>query len=323
LPNAIRFGSGATGYPPQRTDETILTKNDIPMNKQQFEKLHSAIQAHLDSFTPTERRIASYLMEQSKEIALVSVQELAVRLHTGPASIIRFVKKLGYDGLAALKAELREDIRTGGSPLAQFKNTLDHGLEPGLKEVRLIAGQEITNIQNSLSVLSEATFAKTVQMIIKADHIYTVGVGTSAHIAAVTSFLLRRIGLRADTVTHTGLRLTESLIGIGKKDLLIAFSFPPYSESTLDAAAFAKQQKASVIGFTNEMLAPIADHCDALLIAKTDSRIPANAISAPLLLVSGLISVAAAKTRKRSSQALETTIRLRKQRTKSASSSTD
>jgi DNA-binding MurR/RpiR family transcriptional regulator len=228
------------------------------------------------------------------------------------------VRKLGYAGLTALKAELREDIRSGGSPVAQFKNTLDHGLEPGLTEVRRIAEQEITNIQNSLSVLSEAMFAKAVKMIITADHIYTVGVGTSSHIAAVTSFLLRRIGLRADAIAHTGLRLTESLIGVGKNDLLIAFSFPPYSESTLEAAAFAKQSGVSVIAFTNEMLAPIAEHCDAMLISKTDSRIPANAISAPLLLVYGLISVVAGKTRKRSSRALETTMRLRKQRSRSS-----
>jgi len=285
----------------------------------QFDKFHKAIQSRLDAFTPAERRIASYLMEQTNEVALVSVQELARRSHTGPASIMRFVRKLGYDGLTALKAELREDIRAGGSPLVQFKNTLDHGLEPGLKEVRLIAEQEIANIQTSLSVLSEETFTKAVQMIIRADHIYTVGVGTSSHIAAVTSFLLRRIGLRADAVSHTGLRLTENLIGIRKKDLLIAFSFPPYSESTMDAAAFARHQGASVVGFSNQTLAPIAEFCDTLLISKTDSRLPANAMSAPLLLVYGLISVIAGKTRKRSSQALETTMRLRKQRPKSTS----
>ena len=285
--------------------------------KSQFEKLHMAIESRLSTFTPTERRIASYLMEQSREIALVSVQELAARLHTGPASIMRFVRKLGYKGLTALKTELREDIRSGGSPLAHFKITLDHGLEPGLREVRLIAEQEIANIENSLSVLSEATFTKAVRLVIKAGHIYTVGVGTSSHIASITSFLLRRIGLRADTISHTGLRLTESLIGVGKEDLLITFSFPPYSESTIEAASFAQRQGVSVIGFTNQLLAPVAEHCDALLISKTDSRIPANAISAPLLLVYGLISVVAGKTRKRSSQALQTAIRIRKQRSKS------
>ena len=55
----------------------------------QFTRLHSAIHSKLETLTATERRIASYVLEQTHEIALVSVQELAARLNTGPASIMR------------------------------------------------------------------------------------------------------------------------------------------------------------------------------------------------------------------------------------------
>jgi DNA-binding MurR/RpiR family transcriptional regulator len=280
----------------------------------QFKKLHSAIHNRLESLTTTERRIASYLLEQTHEIALISVQELASRLETGPASIMRVVRKLGYHGLADLKNELRNEIRSGGSPVAEFKSSLNHGMAPGLEEVRLIAENEIKNINDSLTLLNQDSFLQCVDLVVKAKHIYSVGIGTSSHLAAITAFLFRRIGLNADAIVHTGLRLTESMIALGKGDVLIVFSLPPYSEPTLDAAKLAKEQGVSIIGVTNRLLAPIAEYCDVVLVGKSESRIPANSLSALLMLLYGLTAVTAAKSRKRSSRALDETIKLRKRK---------
>jgi DNA-binding MurR/RpiR family transcriptional regulator len=280
--------------------------------KAQFHKIHTAIRAQLGTLTPTERRIASYLLEQTQEIALISVHELASRLHTGPASIIRVVRKLGYASFAGMKTELREDIRNMTSPLVQFRSSLDRGLEPGLAEFRHIAEQEVRNIDNTLTLLNKKAFAEAVHLLVGAHHIYTIGIGISAHLAGMVSFILRRIGLKADAIPHTGLRLTEHLVALGKGDVLVAFSFPPYSEQTIEAAAMAKAQGVAVVGFTNRQLAPIVEHCNVLLIAKTESRLPTNSLSAPLLLVYGLTSAIAAQTRPRSLRTLEKTIKLRK-----------
>jgi DNA-binding MurR/RpiR family transcriptional regulator len=279
--------------------------------KAQFHKIHAAIQAQLGSFTPTERRIASYLLEETQEIALISVHELASRLHAGPASVVRVVRKLGYAGFAAMKTELREDIRNVSSPLVQFRLSLDRGLEPGLAEFRHIAEQEVRNIDNTLALLDKKAFAKAVRLLVEAKHTYTIGIGISAHLAGMVSFILRRIGLKADVIPHNGLHLTENLVALGKGDVLLAFSFPPYSGQTIEAAAMAKTQGVTVVGFTNRILAPIAEHCHVLLVAKTDTRLPTNSLSAPLLLVYGLISAIAARTRPRSLKTLEKTINLR------------
>jgi DNA-binding MurR/RpiR family transcriptional regulator len=279
-----------------------------------FKRLHSAIHSKLGILTPTERRISSYILEQTHEIILISIQELAARLNTGPASIIRVVRKLGYNGISELKNELRNEIRSGGSPVTEFKSSLKFGVEPGLAEVRLIAENEIKNINDSLTLLNQDSFLQCADLVVKAKHIYSVGIGTSSHLAAITAFLFRRIGLNADAIAHTGLRLTESMIALGKGDVLIVFSLPPYSEPTLDAAKLAKKQGVSIIGVTNRLLAPVAEHCDVVLVGKSESRIPANSLSALLMLLYGLTAVAAAKSRKRSSRALDETIKLRKRK---------
>lgn len=281
-------------------------------DRPQFNKLHQAIRSRIGSFTPAERKIASYILEQTQEVAMISVQELGARLQTGPATIMRVVRKLKYPGLSALKNEIKQDIRSNNSPLVHFKSTLDHGIETGLAEIRHIAEQEVKNINESISLLSKSSFSHAVSLIIHSHHVNTVGVGISSHLASTSAFLFRKIGIKADAISHTGLRLTESIIPLGKGDVLIAFSFPPYSKETIEAAAMAKKQGVPVIGMTNQPLAPIAEYCDAVLVAKTESRIPSNSLSAPLLVMSGIISAVAARTKPHSLKALEAAIRLRK-----------
>jgi DNA-binding MurR/RpiR family transcriptional regulator len=278
----------------------------------QFGRLRRAIHSKTHSLTPLERKIASYILEQTQEVAMISVQELAQRLETGPATIMRVVRKLGYRGLTALKNEIKQEIRTGISPLVHYKSTLNHGLEAGLTEIRHIAEQEVANINESLTLLNQKSFSDAVSHIVHARHVYTIGVGISSHLASTSAFLLRKIGIQADAVPQTGLQPTENIVSLEKGDLLIAFSFPPYSRQTIEATAMAKKQKVSIVGITNQLLAPITAYCDTVLVAKSESRTPSNSLSAPLLIMSGLVSATATKTRPHSLKVLETAIKLRK-----------
>ncbi|HEY3381333.1 MAG TPA: MurR/RpiR family transcriptional regulator, partial [Vicinamibacterales bacterium] len=272
-----------------------------------------AIHAQRDALTPTERRIAGYLLEQTQSVALLSVQELAVHLHTGPACIIRVVQKLGYTGLSELKKGLKRDLHKGLSPLEQFRLNLDAGETASLSEVAAIARQEARNIAATMSLLDEVTFRSAADILSQAHGVYLLGVGVSAHLAGLAAFVLQHIGLRCFALQHTGLNVSEQLVRIGKGDALFAFSFPPYSLQTIEAAALAKKRGACVVSVTNQAIAPIARHSDAVLVAKTDTLGPSNSVSAPMVLVHGLAAAIAASSRPRSLKAMEATLSIRKE----------
>jgi len=277
-----------------------------------FQRLHDAIYAHRDSLTPTEKKIASHLLEHTQDIVLLSVQELAAHLNAGPASVIRVVQKLGYRGLSDLKRGLKKNIREDISPLERFRITLDRHEESGLSEIDTLAQQEVRNISATMSMIDKKTFSKAVNLVSRAHAIYTVGVGISSHVASIAALVLQHIGLKAAALHHSGLNISEQLITLRKNELLLAFSFPPYSTQTIEAAALAKKQQASVIGITNQSIAPITPHCDIVLVAKTESSIPSNSLSAVLVLLYALTSTVASKARARSTNALQKTLILRK-----------
>ena len=251
-------------------------------------QLHAAIHSHLDALTPTERRIAAFFLEQTKGVALLSVQELAGRLHVGPASIIRVVKKLGYQGLTELKKGLKWNLQRDLSPLEQFSLQLNAGEVAGLSEVTAIARQEVLNVNATMGLLDEVAFRRGGGHPQSGPRRVSRRSRRVAHVAGLAGFVLQHIGLRAFALQHTGLNVSEQLVGAGKDDALLAFSFPPYSPQAIDAAALAKARGASVVSITSQGTAPIASHSDALLVAKADTFGPSNSLSATLVLVHGL-----------------------------------
>ena len=105
--------------------------------------------------------------------------------------------------------------------------------------------------------------------------------------------------------------MAEQLLAIRRDEVLLAFAFPPYSAQTIEAAAAAKERGASVIGITNETLSPLAAHCKVVLVAKTNSRVPSNSITAPMVLVHGLAAAVAASRPRSSLKAIERAMALR------------
>ncbi len=62
------------------------------------------------AFTPTEREIATFLEENSKEAVNLSLDELSEKIFVSKSTVIRFCKKLGFKGHKELCVELAKEL---------------------------------------------------------------------------------------------------------------------------------------------------------------------------------------------------------------------
>ena len=60
----------------------------------------------IKSFSTTDMRIYNYILKHSIQFPYMSIRELADEIPTSTASIMRFVKKMGYDSFPELKYAL-------------------------------------------------------------------------------------------------------------------------------------------------------------------------------------------------------------------------
>ena len=81
----------------------------------------------------------------------------------------------------------------------------------------------------------------------------------------------------------------EQLLHIGPGDVMIAISFPRYSNVTINTAKFARDRGADIIAITDNELSPIYQVSDAALLAPCEMISFVDSMVAPLSLMNALL----------------------------------
>ncbi|HET7221868.1 MAG TPA: MurR/RpiR family transcriptional regulator [Rhodanobacteraceae bacterium] len=71
--------------------------------------LQKKLKSHWESFTPSEKRVAAYLLQNLRGLPFETAASLGQRVGVSAMTVGRFLRKLGYAGVAEMKEELRGD----------------------------------------------------------------------------------------------------------------------------------------------------------------------------------------------------------------------
>ncbi len=272
--------------------------------KNYYDYLKDLISKNNYNYTPTEKKIADFILQQYNEIPFISIHDLAERISVGRASIMRFTKKIGFEGFLSLKKEINSRMIDSLAPMEKFRLYLNNDvLENTL--LNEVCQNEVDNINTTLNGYDNKNYKNAVNEISKAKIIYSIGFNLSSFLAEITSYLLQRIGVKAISANMGGRSLSDQLGNIERSDVVIAFSLPPYSEETISAAKYAKKHGAKVISITNSLTSPIVTNSDIVLQVETKSRIFSNSITAIIVLIYSLVYEVAIKNKTRSILALD------------------
>jgi DNA-binding MurR/RpiR family transcriptional regulator len=92
---------------------------------------------------------------------------------------------------------------------------------------------------------------------------------------------------------------------LNPKDLLIVFSFPPYSKETIEAAEYANKRKIDVISITNKHASPVTFFTKANLIVKSENMLYTNSFAAISVLINAIATACAIKDKQRAKKVLK------------------
>ena len=92
------------------------------------------------------------------------------------------------------------------------------------------------------------------------------------------------------TVTDADSRAIGAVLDIGRKDCLIAISYPRYAHMIFTAIEIAKKADARIIVLTDKLTAPMTKHSDVVLLSEVDSATINNSYVAPNVIVEILMA---------------------------------
>lgn len=176
------------------------------------------------SLTPSQRRLADYVLQYMAEAALLSSKELARKLSVSEATIVRFAQRLGFEGYPEfrhfLQRQLLRDLRSS-ERVASLLHTEDARTGP-LQQMVQATIQQVQLLQQTIS---EEQLARVVEAITQARCVVVFGEGAPAAPTVQLGFWLNRLGILVRVTNQTGRRFFESLMNLTDRDLALVFAF--------------------------------------------------------------------------------------------------
>ena len=250
--------------------------------------LMSKIQSGMSEFSKGQRSIARYIIEHYDKAAFMTASKLGATVGVSESTVVRFATELGYGGYPHLQKALQEMIRNKLTAVQRMEVTNDR---MGNRDVlRAVLNSDIEKIRLTLDELDQETFNTVVEEILKAKHIYILGVRSSY---ALSSFIGFYFNLMFDNVrlvhTTSASEAFEQILRVGEGDVVLGISFPRYSRRTLQALEYARDSGATVIALTDSRLSPLSQTAHYTLIAKSDMASFVDSLVAPLSVINALI----------------------------------
>lgn len=246
------------------------------------------IETDMDGFSKGQKRIANYILEHYDKAAFMTASKLGKLVGVSESTVVRFASELGYDGYPNMQRALQEMIRSRltSTQRIQAADTLFSGQD--------ILSTVVQSDMEKLRVLEDEAdrqeFYHVVDLLLSCGHIYLLGARSSSFVAGYLNFYLHLLANHVTLVqSSAGGSIFEQLFRIGLGDVLLAISFPRYSNVTMNAAQFAQDRGATIVAITDNELSPLYQMADAALLVPCEMISFVDSMVAPLSLINALL----------------------------------
>lgn len=218
---------------------------------------------------PAARRVARFLFDNRALALASSAADLARRIGTSDATVVRTVQALGFEGLPDLKRALAESLaERGPDPAEAMRETLAETGEEAGRAIDLALETQREAIEALAADPGREALRQAAATLHPARRVLVFGIGPTAALARYAATLLTRAGRTARALDAAGIALADQLLDLAPGDALLVLAYGrPYREV---AAVFAEARRLAL------PLVLVTDSLDASLARQAEVVIPAR-----------------------------------------------
>ena len=212
-------------------------------------------------FTKADQALADLTIYHPQSVIKMSSRELGKHCGVSEASVIRFVQKLGYEGLLEFREALQQELlssQTTASPGPIPQNTAAEVL----LKVIFVCSQAL---QSLAAVLDVNELDRAAGLMQNAETIHFFAAGGSTRVAQHAVFKLMRMGYLAIASEEPFAQMAQASL-VGSRSVAFAISYTGATKSVCEALAIASELGATTICLTNFAGTQITECSDVRLI---------------------------------------------------------
>ncbi|WP_308249973.1 MurR/RpiR family transcriptional regulator [Sphaerisporangium fuscum] len=244
-------------------------------------RLRELLEGH--RLSPSQRRIARYLLERPREAVFLNSNDIAEAVGTSQPSVTRFAFALGFTGFPEFRDDLRAALRDGQSPSAE---------PAGLNAVQAMVTSEIRNLELLRDGLGDTRrLAEVAAGLAASRPLPVVGLRVSAPLAHLFGYLAAKAHPDVRVIDAPGSTLEDRLSRASEAGAswLLAFGLPRYPRELRDGLVWARRVGLRVALVTDHSVGGLAEHADVVLTAPVSSQFAFDSQAAPAVLCAALV----------------------------------
>jgi DNA-binding MurR/RpiR family transcriptional regulator len=266
--------------------------------------LKEEITKNVAGFSRVQKHLANFLVDNWAEIPLLSIEKIAEKSGVSMASITRFTRKLSCRGFYDFKDQVKsEHMYNIANPVERFFSIPSD--VRGKKSLIKAARQDVKNINRLLATVSEEAFLRLVDMIEKANLVFTFGIGISSIFSNLIAYTFTQIDKKTHSLDEGNTPVEEKIFNINKEDLIIFSSFFPYSKCTVEFAKLAHERELPIVLFTDSEYSPLSRYASLIVKVPRENILFTTSISALTVLLNAIATEIALKKKENLSQSLK------------------
>lgn len=221
------------------------------------------IKIHYEQLSKAEKKIADYLMKNPQTVPNLYVTELAQICDTSEASIVRFSKRLGFEGYQQLKIALAQNTEN------RLINENITPTDTANDIFKKVCDDVYCSLEKTKKSLNGECLEACCKAILAADNILFFGLGNSASIAMDGSHKIFRLGLNSHAYTDNHMQAIAAA-HTNEKSVVIGISHSGASKDIVQSMQIAKQNGATTVAITNFGKSPIDKVSNIILHTVSD-----------------------------------------------------
>jgi len=242
------------------------------------------------------------IQERPRDYVLLSIRDVAQKLGTDPATILRTVRSMGFPSYREFKSYLHELSIASATSLEGMKAASPN--DSGLTSYgRKALDQDLHNLHALRNTLDMEKVVALAKRMYEARRILLIAGDMAISLVDFLDYKLTLLGLPVVSITSPGKTLHAVRV-LTKKDLVIAISFRRGLRQTVEGLQQARSNGAYCVGITDTFVSPIARFSHECFLTSVEAPF-SNSYTAPISLLHVLFTICAHYRRTRTLALLE------------------
>lgn len=193
-------------------------------------------------FSPVQQSVADYILEHPETIEFLTMKDLALETYTSPATVLRFIQKLGFDSYTEFRSKFVHELHHLQKNEQSVNADLPFSEKESLQQVCIqIEKLAEISLQETLELIDYSSLQKLIRKIDQCRILYVFGISYSLLMGEQLRLDMKRIG-KIVQIEAVPQEQKFALATITSKDLALFISYSGQTRELTELASALKSK---------------------------------------------------------------------------------